>query len=209
MIYILQGECSENIKIGYSAVNNIKRRLQDMWNISLETFTLLAIIEGEFKDESEIHRRFAHLRHHGEEIFSANDELLEFIESLTSVVPVKDFQPIDTPTRLPTSTITRVKELRNEGYSYSSIQSKMSEEGTKISRHTVDAYARGVRPEIDGKGSNNISMENRAIITKALIYLSKGFTPDQVSNIMELKPARVRRWKRLYWMDDSDQIRIF
>ena len=77
-IYFIQGEMTQNIKIGVS--KNPERRMRSLE--SSEPLNLLAIIkEGGTVKEKKLHRQFKHLRLHGE-WFRPDKELLEFIDNL-------------------------------------------------------------------------------------------------------------------------------
>lgn len=69
----------ERIKIGMST--NVDERLKALSTMCPTPLELLAVVEGAHAEESQLHRRFAHLRLHGE-WFRAETELLAFIDSL-------------------------------------------------------------------------------------------------------------------------------
>ena len=76
-IYFIQGSETKRIKIGYSV--NPKARLQSL--SASEPLTLLKTIPGNAEEEKKLHKRFQHLRRHGE-WFEADEELIQFIKSL-------------------------------------------------------------------------------------------------------------------------------
>jgi hypothetical protein len=74
MIYFI--EAMGLVKIGYS--NNPKRRLQMLATGCPAPCTLLAVRDGDQRDERELHRKFSHLRSHGE-WFRLTSKLRDFI----------------------------------------------------------------------------------------------------------------------------------
>ncbi|KKK58276.1 hypothetical protein LCGC14_3046080 [marine sediment metagenome] len=80
MIYFIQAE-NDLIKIGYT--NDVKQRLRTLRTMSPERLNLMKTIKGDQKQETLLHRRFKHLRSHGE-WFRSEQELLDYIIYLHS-----------------------------------------------------------------------------------------------------------------------------
>jgi hypothetical protein len=64
MIYFIRSGRRGLVKIGYTT--NAQARLENLQCGSAEPLTIIGLAEGDRKAESDWHRRFAHLRLHGE-----------------------------------------------------------------------------------------------------------------------------------------------
>lgn len=85
MIYFVS--CNDEfIKIGYCCERNLKRRMNALQVGNPQRMTLIKVIEGEKKDERELHDRFAHLRVQGE-WFKLNEELRAYLAMAASFPP--------------------------------------------------------------------------------------------------------------------------
>ncbi|MBN1430422.1 MAG: GIY-YIG nuclease family protein [Anaerolineae bacterium] len=76
VVYFIQSSTGGLIKIGTAI--NANRRLAEIQNMSPVPLRILAVIPGDCRKEAELHKRFAHLRRHGE-WFEPTIELLDFI----------------------------------------------------------------------------------------------------------------------------------
>ena len=65
MIYFIQSGTNGPVKIGYSAAG-AEQRLANLQTGSAAVLRIVGLVNGSRKDEAEWHRRFAHLRIHGE-----------------------------------------------------------------------------------------------------------------------------------------------
>ena len=81
MVYFIQAAENGLIKIGYT--DNIKKRMHALKTMSPERLYLMKVIKGAQKQETLLHRRFDHLRSHGE-WFRPEQELLDYIIYLHS-----------------------------------------------------------------------------------------------------------------------------
>lgn len=63
-VYLVQAHPSGRVKIGYSA--NVDRRLRSLQTGSPEQLKLVSVLDLDRAGENEIHKRFMHLRVHGE-----------------------------------------------------------------------------------------------------------------------------------------------
>lgn len=87
MIYFIQAtDGTGPVKIGYS--KEPSARIRDFQTVSAKPLQVIAIIPGNLMAEQRLHRRFAHLREHGE-WFRVEDELLEFLTFLRDFVSGK------------------------------------------------------------------------------------------------------------------------
>ncbi len=77
VVYFVAG--GELIKIGTTI--DLETRLKDLQNMSATAIAFLSSMPGGYKEERELHVRFAHLRAHGE-WFRRGDDLLAFIDSI-------------------------------------------------------------------------------------------------------------------------------
>jgi hypothetical protein len=77
MIYFAQGEMTKRIKIGYTS-GDPKGRFRALQTGSPDRLTLVAVMDGDVKEERELHRRFGKYRLFGE-WFEPHPELIEFI----------------------------------------------------------------------------------------------------------------------------------
>lgn len=75
-VYFIQSELGGPIKIGVSV--DPKSRMAEIQRMSPFKLRILKTIEGDYSAESALHKRFSHLRLHGE-WFEPADELLNFI----------------------------------------------------------------------------------------------------------------------------------
>lgn len=80
MIYFIQESDDGDIKIGYS--DNPERRIRELQTGSPKQLNLLAVIEGEKSDETELHKLFKKLNTRGE-WFSPDTEIFLYIDSLS------------------------------------------------------------------------------------------------------------------------------
>lgn len=81
IVYFIRGETSRNIKIGYGAC--AKSRLKGFQTGSSEELVLLKTVVGGKKLETELHKRFHHLRiRPRHEWFRPEQDLLDYINSL-------------------------------------------------------------------------------------------------------------------------------
>jgi hypothetical protein len=78
-VYFIRAD--QEVKIGMS--NNVHQRMKALSTMSPVPLELLAVVAGAHLEEAQLHRKFAHLRMHGE-WFRAEPELLDFIESLNA-----------------------------------------------------------------------------------------------------------------------------
>jgi transcriptional regulator of acetoin/glycerol metabolism len=82
MIYFIQAGNDGPIKIGWTT-NGIKERLANLQTSSPYPLKLLGVMEGELKDELQLHRMFSEYLVTGE-WYSSNKDLLNFIASATN-----------------------------------------------------------------------------------------------------------------------------
>lgn len=78
-VYFVLSEDKKMVKIGYS--NNVTKRVRSMSTGSPVKLTCIKTIPGGASEEAELHRRFAHLRQHGE-WFIYSKELKDFVKDL-------------------------------------------------------------------------------------------------------------------------------
>jgi hypothetical protein len=78
MIYFALAETTQMIKIGFS--RSPHRRLKIHQESSPDKLSIIGIMLGNYAAEGEIHRKFKHLRSHGE-WFRVEEDLTEFIEN--------------------------------------------------------------------------------------------------------------------------------
>jgi len=81
MIYFVQGELTERIKIGFTA-RFIEQRVQVLQTGSPDKLVFLGGLPGDVNDENTMHDRFKKFRLHGE-WFEPAPELVEFIRNET------------------------------------------------------------------------------------------------------------------------------
>jgi len=81
MIYFIQGELTERIKIGFTA-RFIEQRMQDLQTGSPDKLLFLGGLPGDVNEENAMHYRFRKFRLHGE-WFEPGPELVEFIRNKT------------------------------------------------------------------------------------------------------------------------------
>jgi hypothetical protein len=87
MIYFAQAGENGPVKIGYT--ENRDRRMREVQGMNGEVLTVLATLPGGRKREAELHRRFAHLRRHGE-WFEPGPELMDYVRNVRdAVLPVR------------------------------------------------------------------------------------------------------------------------
>lgn len=77
VVYILRS--GDYIKIGFS--RNFESRLASIRSVSAHEIVIVAVMPGRKRVEFELHRRFAHLRHH-HEWFRHEGDLAEYIAGL-------------------------------------------------------------------------------------------------------------------------------
>lgn len=77
-VYVLSADALPVVKIGHSA--DPESRLMQIQPMSPDKLSLVLILPGERFAEVELHRRFAHLRSHGE-WFKAEPELMAWLLS--------------------------------------------------------------------------------------------------------------------------------
>ena len=90
MIYFIQAIRLKHIKIGYTSLGDISKRLKALVCASPDELMLLGVIPGEEANrnlEKYLHKRFKHLKIHHEWFYSKNNklennELINFIENL-------------------------------------------------------------------------------------------------------------------------------
>jgi len=80
-VYFIQG--ADKIKIGIA--QDPQSRFENIQNMSPIRLRLLAVQSGGYELETELHKRFDHLRQHGE-WFSAAPELMNYIEGLSQFI---------------------------------------------------------------------------------------------------------------------------
>ena len=73
------------IKIGIT--NDMEIRFKNLKMMSPCMISLVKCVEGNLTMESKIHKKFNHLRQHGE-WFLESDDLLDFIKSITDKIPI-------------------------------------------------------------------------------------------------------------------------
>lgn len=79
MLYFIQGDISKNIKIGITNID-VENRMYHLQ--SSDMLTCLKIVpHWSSEEERVLHKRFAHIRSHGE-WFKPDNDLINFIESL-------------------------------------------------------------------------------------------------------------------------------
>lgn len=79
-IYVIQGEITRRVKIGSS--DCIPQRIYAMQSASPDRFLLVYVLEGQtYREERELHARFAQYRLHGEWF---SEEVLEHIAALSA-----------------------------------------------------------------------------------------------------------------------------
>lgn len=76
MIYFIKSKSDKRIKIGTTV--RLSHRLRELAREFGDELTVLAVAEGSFDQERELHQRFAHLRAVGE-WFEPGDDLIGFI----------------------------------------------------------------------------------------------------------------------------------
>lgn len=79
VVYFIQGEDGGNIKIGWSG--RVEGRRKDHQCSSPVRLVVLTTMPGRREDEAELHRRFSHLRQHGE-WFAPAPDLVAYIGGL-------------------------------------------------------------------------------------------------------------------------------
>ena len=80
MLYFIQGTQTGNVKIGHTTDRFIKR-FAEAATLSSDPTICIGTTDGDSEAQVNLHRRFAHLRSHGE-WFRPSNELLEFISNL-------------------------------------------------------------------------------------------------------------------------------
>lgn len=76
MIYFIQAHSGGPVKIGYAA--NPEKRIAEIQRMSPVELKTLKIIEGDLKQEKELHKHFAKFRLHGE-WFDLNEKMLNIV----------------------------------------------------------------------------------------------------------------------------------
>jgi hypothetical protein len=114
MIYFGQVASTGLIKIGFSA--NTERRRREIQAMNGDSFSLLCWIPGGHREEARLHHRFASLRAHGE-WFNPGEELLEFIQAISSPLVSPSDSPPSRPPRsrlCQSSQAVQTVEIKND-----------------------------------------------------------------------------------------------
>lgn len=86
VVYFIKSKYG-SIKIGTTTRGNLKKRLSTLQGLLRYEFgklTLVGLMHGNYKEEKELHRRFAHLLE-SKEWFSPASELVDFIKNLPEI----------------------------------------------------------------------------------------------------------------------------
>ncbi len=86
-VYFVRAGADGYIKIGHS--KNVKNRIKDLQTASPVPLDVMCVIDGDKRMETELHRRFAKHRDHGE-WFRPGIDLLNFIRELRGEPPLED-----------------------------------------------------------------------------------------------------------------------
>jgi hypothetical protein len=84
-IYFLRGEITELIKIGYTS-QPINHRISCLQSGSPDILHFLGAFPGTRTTENSLHRRWSHLRQHGE-WFAACEDMRRYISDKSTVKP--------------------------------------------------------------------------------------------------------------------------
>lgn len=133
-VYFIQGQSTRLVKIGITS-GNVYSRLATIQANSPDTLKLLKAVKGDSKYESELHKRFASVRSHGEWFYPSRG-LMAFIEGLKGI-----------NAKLCGKVSAHVKNRRK-------IVAKMFNEGLSLS--TI-AKSLGMKPSTIRKDFKNIS----------------------------------------------------
>ena len=155
-VYFIQGQSTRLVKIGITR-GNVYSRLATIQANSPDTLKLLKAVKGDSKYESELHKRFASVRSHGEWFYPSRG-LMAFIQSLDDVKIKKIKKPNK---RENTYMIIRkrrkeraqeIQEMYLEGASRKAIAEKL-----KVSDSTVHSYIKGMSQKRKETLINNIA----------------------------------------------------
>ena len=175
MIYFVQGGSQSLVKIGTSVAKSLKLRLTNIQGCSPEPLRLIAVIDGDRRDERALHRRFEHYRQHGE-WFSPGDDLMNYISTLENAIDISEV-----PYPIPciwrggrTQLITKQQAdemvyLRNNGSTLEEVALKLKVSKTSVANHTrdripsirVQADERAVMVKLHNEGLSNREIARR------------------------------------------------
>ena len=80
IVYFILDTYSNAVKIGYSTLNNLKKRITQLQIGSPNELQILGIVYGDRKTESQIHEQFSSYHLRGE-WFSYNEEIEKYIDN--------------------------------------------------------------------------------------------------------------------------------
>jgi CTP:phosphocholine cytidylyltransferase-like protein len=80
IIYFILDTNSNAVKIGYSTLNNLKKRIIQLQIGSPNELKILGVIYGDRQTENQIHEHFSQYRIRGE-WFAYNDEIIKYIDN--------------------------------------------------------------------------------------------------------------------------------
>ena len=154
MIYFVQGGTQLFVKIGHSVAENLKRRLTNIQGCSPEPLRLIAVIDGDRRDEKELHRRFEHHRQHGE-WFSPGDDLMNYISTSQNVIDISEYPyPIPCIWRggrtqlISKQQADEMVTLRKAGSTLEQVALKLKVSKASVVNHTRDRIP-GIRVQAD------------------------------------------------------------
>ena len=90
MVYFITD--SKDIKIGYTK-NDVTKRLKQLQTANTNKLYLLGYIDGPKELEKELHKKFLkYKKRHNGEWFSADDEIIEFINKYSILENIKAYK---------------------------------------------------------------------------------------------------------------------